>query len=198
MGRELENVGITKKLLSTKKGTEERSIAYEDVFKKIILDSPREEMNKLRGTLLKSGSDGKQAWADLKAKGVEYIKENAQSLSQSDERGNALLSPDKLNRVIKSMDDKGKLESLYGKKGAETIRDLGELSKDIFTAPPGSVNFSNTASALQVALDGFATFSFTGVPAPALTALREASKQIKNIKTRKKINQSLNYLSERK
>jgi hypothetical protein len=194
MARELENVGITKRLLSTKKGTSERAIAYEDVFKKIVLDSPRDEMNKLRGSLLKADGDGKQAWADLKAKGIEYIKESAQSLSQTDARGNPILSPDKLNRVIKSMDDKGKLESLYGKKGAQVIRDLGQISKDIFTAPPGSVNHSNTASALQVALDGFATFSFTGVPAPALTALREAGKQVKNIKTKKKIQQSLNYL----
>lgn len=194
MSREFENVGITKRLTGSKRGTDERQIAYEDVFKKIIIDSPIEEINKLRGTLLRSGPDGKQAWTDLKSKGIEHIKQNALSLSQMDSRGNAILSPDRLNRVIASMDSQGKLDSLYGRRGAQAIRDLGDLSKDIFTAPPGSVNFSNTASALQVALDSLATFSVTGLPLPVATTLKESVKFVKNAKTRTRIKQSLNYL----
>lgn len=197
MARELENSGLAKRLLSTKRGTDERSVAFEDVFKKVILDSPKEEMNKLRGSLLKSGPEGKQAWSDLKAKGVNYIKERAQSLSQRDSRGNPVLSPDKLNRAIKSMDDQGKLDSLYGKKGAQILRDLGSLANDIYTAPPGAVNFSNTASALQVALDSLAGFAVTGIPAPVATTLTEAAKYVKSSKKKKQIRESLNYLKNK-
>lgn len=195
MARELENVGLTKRLLSTKKGTDERAIAYEDVFKKVILDSPVEEINKLRGTLLRAGDEGKQAWADLKAQGVEYIKNNALSLSQMDHRGNPIFSPDKFNRVIKSLDEKGKLDKIYGKRNAQVIRDLGDLSKDIFTAPPGSVNHSNTASALQVALDSLGSFTVTGVPAPIASALREGTRFVKNSRKKKQIRESLDYLN---
>lgn len=198
MATEFENTGITKKLLATKPGSSERSIAYEDVFKKIMLDSPIEEINKLRGTLLRSGPEGKQSWADLKGKGIEYIKQNAQSLSQSDARGNPLLSPDKLNKVIKSMDDQGKLSAIYGKRGAQAIRDLGDLSKDIFTAPPGAINFSNTASALQVALDGLAGFSVTGLPVPVATILKESTKFVKNSKKKAQIRESLDYLKNKR
>lgn len=194
MAREFENVGITKKLLSTKKGTDERAIAYEDAFKKIFLDSPIEEINKLRGTLLKGGDEGKQAWADLKSKGIEYIKESAQSASQRDAAGNPILSPDKLNRVILTLDQKGKLGSIYGKRNAQIIRDLGDLANDIYTAPPGSVNFSNTASALQVALDSLGTFAMTGIPAPVATTLMEGAKYVRNAKTKSRIKNSLNYL----
>ena len=89
------------------------------------------------------------------------------------------------------MDRKGKLESLYGKRQAQTLRDLADISKDIYTAPPGAINFSNTASALQVALDSLATFGLTGIPAPVATTLKESAKYIKNRETRKRINAAL-------
>lgn len=196
MRQEFENTGLTKRLLSTKKNTSERSIAYEDAFKKIILDSPVEEINKLRGSLLKAGPDGKQAWANLKSRGIDYIVETSQSFSQLDAKGQPTLSPDKLNRVIKSLDDQGKLEKIYGRRNAQVIRDLGEIAKDIYTAPPGAVNHSNTASALQVALDSLGTFAVTGIPAPAATALRESAKYVKSAKRRKKIQESLDYLNK--
>lgn len=189
--KEFENVGITAKLLGTKGKTDERAIALEDVFDRIILNSPIEEMNKVRKTLLTAGNDGKQSWNDLKAKGLDYIKTSAQSASQMDEKGNPLLSADKLNKVIRSMDEQGKLESLYGKKQAQSLRDLAELSSVIYTAPPGSVNTSNTASALRVALDSALTFGATGVPAPAATLLKESAKYIKDRKTKARIMDAL-------
>ena len=188
---EFENVGLTAKLLGTKGNTSERAIAFEDVFDKIVLVSPVEEMNKLRKTLITAGPEGKQAWADIKAKGIDYIKERAFSKSQRDAAGNPLLSPDKLNQVVKSLDREGKLESLYGKKQAQVLRDLAELASVIYTAPPGAVNTSNTASALQVALDSVATFSATGLPVPAVTALREAARFTKNRKLKARINEAL-------
>lgn len=188
---EFENVGLTAKLLSTKGKTSERAIAFEDVFDKIVLVSPVEEMNKLRKTLITAGPNGKQAWSDIKAKGIDYIKDRAFSKSQRDAAGNPLLSPDKLNQVVKSLDREGKLESLYGKKQAQVLRDLAELSTVIYTAPPGAINTSNTASALQVALDSVATFGATGLPVPAMTAIREAARFTKNRKLKARINEAL-------
>jgi hypothetical protein len=192
---EFENVGLTAQILSTKKNTSERAIAFENVFDKIILNAPLEEMNKVRKTLISAGPDGKQAWNELKSNTSRYIINKALSTAQRDERGLPLISPDKLNSVIRSMDRAGKLEALYGKKQAQQIRDLGEIAIDIYTAPPGAVNFSNTASALQVALDSVATFGLTGIPAPAVTALREASKYVKNRQVRMRVQQSLKPLN---
>jgi hypothetical protein len=192
---EFENVGLTAQILSTKKNTSERAIAFENVFDKIILNAPLEEMNKVRKTLISAGPDGKQAWNELKSNTSRYIINKALSTAQRDERGLPLISPDKLNSVIRSMDRAGKLEALYGKKQAQQIRDLGEIAIDIYTAPPGAINFSNTASALQVALDSVATFGLTGIPAPAVTALREASKYVKNRQVRMRVQQSLKPLN---
>ena len=193
---EFENVGLTAKLLSTKRGADERTIAFDDIFDKIIINAPLEEMNKVRKTLLTAGPDGKQAWNELKSNTIRYIINKSLSTAQRDERGQPLVSPDKLNSVIRSLDREGKLEGLYGKKQAQQIRDLGEIAIDIYTAPPGAINFSNTASALQVALDSVMTFGLTGIPAPAVTALREASKYLKNREVRNRVRQSLQPLGE--
>jgi len=150
-GKEFENTGITSRLMSTKRGTSENQIAFEDVFKKIVLDSPIEEVNKLRGTLLKGGSEGRQAWNDVKAATIQHIKDISSS----------------------------------------KFRDLGELSLDIYTAPPGAINHSNTASALQVALDSVATFGMTGIPAPVATSIQQASRYMRDKKVRARINKAL-------
>lgn len=188
---EFENTALTKKLLGTKRGTDERQIAVEDIYDRVIVKSSVEEMNKLRATLLRAGDEGKQAWANLKAKAIDDIKEKSMSASQLDERGNPTMSPDKLNRAIAALDKDGKLEALYGKRQAQTIRDLGDIANVIFTAPPGAINTSNTASALKTALDAFGTFAFTGVPVPAVRAINEAAKYAKDRKLRARIQDAL-------
>jgi hypothetical protein len=188
---EFENVGLTAKLLGTKRGTDERQVAFGDVFDKVIISSPVEEMNKLRSTLLRSGTEGQQAWSDLKAGGIRFIKDASLSPSQRDASGNPLLSPDKLQRTVRTLDQDGKLEALYGKRQAQVLRDLADIATDIYTAPPGAINTSNTASALMIAMDTIGTAAFTGMPAPAVTALREASKYVRNRKTRARIEAAL-------
>jgi hypothetical protein len=192
---EFENVGLTANLLATKRGTTERTIAFGDVFDKVILNAPIEELNKVRSTLLRSGNDGRQAWSDMKAAGIRYIRDRATGEDRGavgrDEFNNPLISPSALNKAILELDQDGKLQSLYGKKQAQILRDLAELSIDIYTAPPGAINFSNTASALQVALDSLGTWAVTGVPGPAATGLKEAAKYVKNRKTRARINAAL-------
>lgn len=187
---ELENAALTRKLLNTKRNSDERQIAIEDVYDRVIVRSSVEEMNKLRGSLLKACDDGKQAWANLKAKAIDDIKE--QGLMQAtDERGNRVLSPAGLNKAIQRLDQSGKLEALYGKRQAQVIRDLGEISRDVMSAPPGAVNHSNTASALRVAIDTVLTFGVTGVPAPSATALKEAMRYLRERQTRARVREAL-------
>jgi hypothetical protein len=193
--QEFENTALTRKLLTTKRGTDERNIALEDVYDRVIVRSSVEEMNKLRSTLLKSGEEGKSAWASLKAQAIEDIKR--QGLTQAtDERGNQIMTAAGLNKAIQRLDQSGKLDALFGKRQAQTIRDLGDIARDVYTAPPGAVNFSNTASALQVALDSLLTFGVTGIPAPAATALREASKYMRDRQTRNRVREALEPLQK--
>jgi hypothetical protein len=187
---EFENVGLTAKLLGTKGKSSERAIALQDVFDKVIRLSSIEEMNKVRKTLLNAGPKGRQAWFDLKASAIRYIRDNALQ-EGTDQKGQRLISPAKLNKVVRQWDEAGKLESLFGKREAQQLRDLAELANDILTAPPGAVNFSNTSSALRNALDQIAMAKLGAVPVAARAAIQEALSYVKDRKTRARIRDAL-------
>jgi hypothetical protein len=192
---EFENVGLTAKLLGTKGKTSERAIALENVFDKVIRLSSVEEMNKVRKTLLNAGPKGRQAWFDLKASAIRYIRDNALQ-EGTDQKGQRLISPAKLNKVVRQWDEAGKLESLFGKREAQQLRDLAELANDILTAPPGAVNFSNTSSALRNALDQIAMAKLGAVPVAARAAIQEALSYVKDRKTRARIRDALKEPNE--
>lgn len=195
---EFENRAVISQLLRTKKGTSDRAVAFEDVFKKTIIDGSLDDVRNLRKTLQTAGSEGQQAWKELQGQTMAQLRDAAYGNSARDERGNPILSAAALDRRVKSLDADGKLDFIFGKKGAEQIRTLNDLAKVIFTAPPGSVNTSNTASALRVALDAFATGTLTGIPAPAVTALRAVAGKIKDRKLAKRVKDALQGTSTAK
>lgn len=187
--REFENVGLTREILSTKRGTTDRKVAIEDVYSK-IMSAPLDSMNAFRATLLKSGPEGVRAWNTIKAKGIEELKAAAMT-NNKDEAGQRTLSQAKLNNAIRAMDADGRLQSLYGKRQAQMIRDLGDIANDIYDAPPGTVNYSGSASALATFLDTAGTFMISGIPAPALKASMELAKYARNKEAMQRIRQTL-------
>lgn len=195
---EFENRAVISQLLRTKPGTTDRAVAFEDIFKKTIIDGSLDDVRHLRKTLQTAGSEGQQAWKELQGQTMAQLRDAAFGNSARDERGNPILSAAALDRRVKSLDADGKLDFIFGKKGAEQIRTLNDLAKVIFTAPPGSVNTSNTASALRVALDAFATGTLTGIPAPAVTALRAVAGKIKDRKLAKRVEDALQGTSTAK
>jgi hypothetical protein len=65
LAKEFENVSRVDKLLGTKVGYTDRQIAYEDIFKHVILDGSLEEMRTVTTLLKKAGPQGRQAYAEL-------------------------------------------------------------------------------------------------------------------------------------
>ena len=148
-------------------------------------------MNKIRTTLLSAGDEGKQAWQDLKAYGIAHIQSKAYG-GQYDEAGRPMIKPYAFSKEIQKFDKSGKLASLYGKKQAQIMRDLAELAVITETAPTGAINHSNTSSAIQMAIvEAGVTASATGLPIPAVTAIREASRLLKNKALKVRINNAL-------
>ena len=195
---EFENRAVISQLLRTKPGTTDRAVAFEDIFKKTIIDGSLDDVRMLRKTLQTAGDEGRQAWKELQGQTMAQLRDAAFGNSARDERGNPILSAAALDRRVKSLDADGKLDFIFGKKGAEQVRTLNDLAKVIFTAPPGSINTSNTASALRVALDAFATGTLTGVPAPAVTALKAVAGKIKDRKLEKRVADALQGTSTAK
>ena len=72
-----------------------------------------------------------------------------------------------------------------------SIRVMNKNGLTVYTAPPGSINTSNTASAILNAIDTAGTFMATGVPAPARAVLSEASQYLKDRKVKARIKDAL-------
>ena len=187
-GQEFENVGVVNKLLSTKPGTTDRAVAFEDVFAHSILKGSLDDVRAMRKTLQTAGPEGMQAWRELQGSTINFLKEEATKNSARDTMGNPILSYDKLNRAVRELEADGKLEFIFGKRGAEQVRDITELVADVHTAPPGSFNTSNTAAVLMDALTSVATGRLPTATTQMLTLVKE---QVGNRKVKRRVRESL-------
>ena len=193
-GEKYEKRAIVSQLVNKRRGSSDRQVALEDVFKESILNGSREDLSYLRSALTKTKNEqGQQAWKDLQGATVNWLKDEATKNSATDQAGNRIVSAAGLDRAIKRLDQGNRLDFVLGKQHAQTMRDMNDLAKVLFTAPPGVVNTSNTASVVLAALtEAGITGSVTGLPVPVLSALRLANQQIKDRKLRARINRALN------
>lgn len=186
-----ENHVVVRDMINFKRGTADRKIALEDVFQKSIINSSLDDVREVRRVLQRSGKDGEQAWRDLQGETIRWIRDQTTKSAVTDEAGNTMLSADKLNRAVKTLDKDRRLDFIFGKKGAETVRDLNEVIKAIETSPPGAVNTSNTASVMAAVLEGGAMATFTGLPIPIMSAVRAGAQRIKDQRIKSRIMVSL-------
>lgn len=149
---EFKNQGAIKKLLGTKPGTTDRSVAYEDVFKHSILTGSMDDTVAIFRSLEQAGPKGKQAIAELKGSTMQYLQEQAERNSVRDVNGNKILSNKGLDSAVRELEKDGKLEFMFGKQGAQQIRDITDIIGDLNVAPAGVVNTSGTAAVLKEAL----------------------------------------------
>ena len=191
-GSDYENIGLVKNLLGQKRGSKDRAIAMEDVLRRSVIDpsTSLDSVRQVRRLLQTEGPNGQQAWKELQGGTLKFLRDEATKGVGRDELGNPILSPGQLDRVITQLDKSGKLDFVFGKKGAEQLRTINDVAKDVLVAPPGSVNTSNTASVLAGMMD-IAISGTAGVPAPVMTSFRLLTKGIKDAKTRAKVRQAL-------
>lgn len=191
-GNDYENIGLVKNLLGQKRGSNDRAIAMEDVLRRSVIDpsTSLDTVRQVRRLLQTEGPNGQQAWKELQGGTLKFLRDEATKGVGRDELGNAILSPSQLDRVVSQLDKSGKLDFVFGKKGAEQLRIINDVAKDVLVAPPGSVNTSNTASVLAGMMD-IAISGTAGVPAPVMTSFRLLTKGIKDAKTRARVKQAL-------
>lgn len=188
--RQFKNTAVINKMLSTKPGTSDRAVAYEDIFDHAILKGSLDDVRAVRRTLQSAGPDGSQAWKELQGQTINHIKDTITSNVARDQRGNPIVSPDKLNKLVTSLDSDGKLDFIFGKQGGAKIRDMNDMAKDIYTSPPGTVNTSNTASVLIGLLDT-AVSGISGIPLPIGSAINFGVKKYKTNVLQKKVSAAL-------
>jgi len=190
--RQFEDIGAIDKLLRTKKGTTDRAVAFEDVFRHSILDGSRDDVAALGLTLKKGGAEGQQAWKELQGQTIQHIKDKVTSSVDVDSFGNPVVSPAKFKSILKEIDQNDeKLDYIFGKKGAEEIRNLYETTLNVNAPLKGAVNYSNTSSALMKALDGVAL-----LPVARVIGVKQGLEKVKEMGIKKQVKESVNYTPE--
>lgn len=190
--KDYENVSLVKNLIGQKRGSNDRAIALEDVVRRAVIEpsTSLDDVRQVRRLLQTEGQGGQQAWKELQGATLNYLKEEALKNVARDQQGNAIISPAQLDRALQKLDKNGKLDFVFGKKGAEMLRTVNDVAKDVLVAPPGAVNTSNTASVLAGLMD-VAISGTSGIPAPIMTSLRLATRGIKDRKTRARVRKAL-------
>ncbi len=191
-----ENPGI-RDIIAIKKGTTERKIPIETVVEDSMLKGPRSRVEEIFKTLEQSGPEGQAMINELRGVVGEHIAQAATKGVGRDIQGNPVVNARALNDVITKLDKSGKLDLIFGKKGAERYRTLNDVAIDVKTVPEGSVNYSGTAAqfrnlAAQIATDTAAS-ALAGVPAPITTVGTILYKNRQAKKELNKVNEFLNY-----
>ena len=188
-GREFENVGYVDKLLRQKPGTTDRSVAFEDVFDHAILNGSLDDVRAIGMTLKKAGPEGQQAFKELQGQTIQYIKDKVSQSVDVDSFGNPVVSPAKFKSVVTQLDQDGKLDYIFGKAGAQEIRNLLETTINVNAPLKGAANYSNTSSAIITALD-----KIGGIRVPGVSNLASyAAQKGKETAIKKQIQESINY-----
>jgi hypothetical protein len=195
---EFTNRDVVDKLLRDKPGTSDRAVAYEDVMKHSLLNGSLDDTKHLfrvleaypAGTAPEVVAAGQQAAKELRGALMNHIKETMFSNSGADTLGNTVGSPAKLQRLVTELDKDGKLEAIYGKQGAQQIRDAKDLANDLYTSPTGTVNSSNNANRIVSALDKAAGMAGS-VPFVG-SAVKYAARRVESRALSKKVDAALN------
>lgn len=191
--KQYEDRAVVSSLLNNKRGTGDRKVALEDVFDHTILKGSRADVGHVRRVLQTGGEEGQQAWKELQGATVNWIKDQAFANSATDMRGNTILSVPKLEKALKKLDADGKLDFMFGKQGAQHMRDINDLAKVIYTAPPGTTNPSGSISVLMTALaEAGVNGSMFGLPVPIVSGIRLLAKHSKDRKLQARIERALN------
>lgn len=192
--KKYEDRAVVSQLLNRKRGTADRQVALEDTFKHSILDGTREDLTALRRALTASGDEnGKQAWKDLQGATVNWLKDEATKNVETNMAGDRVISAAALDKAIAKLERGGKMDFVFGKQGAQQMRDMNELAKVLKTVPRETlINHSNSGSLVLAAITEAGVGSMVGLPVPILTGLKLLSQRIKDNKVRARVQRSLN------
>ena len=183
--KEFEDVAAVDKLLSQKPGTRDRRVALEDVFEHVVLKGSLDDTKNVARLLKKGGEEGQQAWKEMVGQTVDHIK------SSVTRRTDGAFSMAKFDAIMRDLDSSGKLDYLFGKKGAEELRDLHMTAKDVYGKEPGYINAPKTASRLIGMLDRIQKIT-KNIPIAGKVAESAAEIATKNA-LKKQVSEAINY-----
>lgn len=155
-GTEFEQQGGVAALVDNKSRTD-RATALEDTWRKTVLGGSNDDLSNVRDTLITGGNDatkakGLQAWKDLRAQTIQYIKDQATKGVAPRQDGSLNITPAALQNAVRAV-GADKLEILFGSGTTKRLNDILQATKDVKTLPPsaavGSSTFANMLAFLE-------------------------------------------------
>jgi hypothetical protein len=187
---EFENIGLVDDLLSQKPNSKDRVVALEKVFDKAVMQSDLDSLKSL-GRTLKKTPNGQQAFKELQGQTIENIRNAITSNIQTDSLGQRNFNPKQFDIIVKNLDKSGKLDYMFGKSGAQEIRNLRDTAITI-NSPVAGINQSNTASAMDRVLNKLIN------RIPLIGPMVEVgSEALEKQKLTKQVQESLNFTPEK-
>jgi hypothetical protein len=187
---EFENIGLVDDLLSQKPNSKDRVIALEKVFDKAVMQSDLDSLKSL-GRTLKKTPNGQQAFKELQGQTIENIRNAITSNIQTDSLGQRNFNPKQFDTIVKNLDKSGKLDYMFGKSGAQEIRNLRDTAITI-NSPVAGINQSNTASAMDRVLNKL----INRIPLVG-PMVEVGSEALEKQKLTKQVQESLNFTPEK-
>ena len=183
---EFENIGLIDDLLKTKPKSKDRIVALEDVFEHSIMKADLDSLMAL-GRTLKKTPNGRQAFKELQGQTIENIRNAITKNIETDSLGQRNFNPKQFDTIVKNLDKSGKLDYMFGKAGAQELRNLRDTAITI-NSPVKGINQSNTASAMDKVLNKL--INRIPLVGPMVEAGAEA---LEKQKISKQVKESLNY-----
>lgn len=183
---EFENIGLIDDLLSKKPNSKDRVVALENVFDHAIMQSDLDSLMSL-GRTLKKTPNGQQAFKELQGQTIENIRNAITKNIETDSLGQRNFNPKQFDTIVKNLDKSGKLDYMFGKSGAQEIRNLRDTAITI-NSPVKGINQSNTASAMDKVLNKLINrIPFVG------PMVEVGSEALEKQKIGKQVQESINY-----
>ena len=159
MKDEFTRQAAVRDLVSTKANVYDRKVALENTLDHVLRGSG-EQLNDIKTTLLEGGTAktremGKKAWNDVRAGVIEKLREKAAGKRQIPGEAGQLSFNSEVLDLFASLDQGGKLETLFGAGPAKKLRSLMDTVRDVRTTPPARVSGSNSVNKLFKAFESF-------------------------------------------
>jgi len=164
----------------------------EKIFKS-IKSADNDRITALRDNMIQS-EGGAQQWRGIQGRFLKDLADRSLNPNVRDSNGNPGVKPAELNKWITELEQSGKMDILFDKQTQEMLYTLRDVAQDLFTTPPGSVNYSNTSSALANSLRVLVDLGLTstlGLPAPIALGSKAIADRRGAKKLNKKISNSL-------
>jgi hypothetical protein len=190
---DFEDIAVIRDINRNKKGLADRVIPYEQLADKLVFKGPGSDLKSVLETFEKMGPEGQQIIKELQGFAADKIMQEATKNVQLDVNGKPYVSTAALNGIVKTLEKNGKLEMLFGKKGAERYTTLKEVTQELQTVPKDTTNPSGSAASIAaMLLESGVQFGVSGIPAPIVSGATILKNKYDTRKQLKKANEYAN------